>query len=105
MAHGYPNVTAFVNNSNPFVNATLDSKDYCGICPTDIGPFYYYAYIGMQMMIDSLKSAASTGQSPTRAGFMSAMKHASIEDAFGNTLSIQPSGASLGTYYIVVTGL
>jgi branched-chain amino acid transport system substrate-binding protein len=104
MATGYPNATAFVNKLNPFLNSTLDAKEYCGICPTDIGPIYYYSYLGMEMMINSIRSVMSSGQTLTRADFMSAMKHASIEDAFGNTVSIQPSGASVGSYYIVVAG-
>ncbi len=104
MAHGYPNASAFANELQPFVNGELNSPDYCGVCPTEVGPLYYYTYLGMKMMISSVQAVLSGGNALTRANFMSTMKHASTEDAFGNTLSIGANGASVGHYYIVTVG-
>jgi ABC-type branched-subunit amino acid transport system substrate-binding protein len=104
MAQGYPNATAFANELAPFTNGVLGSKDYCGICPTEIGPIYYYSYLGTEMMINAIQSVLSGGQPLTRVDFMSAMKHSSIQDAFGNTLSIDSAGTSVGNYYIVALG-
>jgi ABC-type branched-subunit amino acid transport system substrate-binding protein len=104
MDHGYPNATAFANEFAPFVNGELNSKEYCGVCPTDIGPVYYYSYLGTEMMINAIQSVLSGGQTLTRADFMSTMKHASIEDAFGNTVSINSAGSSVGSFYIVTVG-
>lgn len=104
MATGYPNATAFVSLLRPYVDAVLDTPEYCGVCPTDVGPIYYYSYVGMEMMIGAIKQATAGGQPLTRADFMAAMKQQSIEDVFGNQLSFTPSGASLGDYYIVAVG-
>jgi ABC-type branched-subunit amino acid transport system substrate-binding protein len=104
IAKGYPNASAFVTQLQPFVNGTLSSNDYCGVCPTDVGPNYYYAYLGMQMMINAIQNVLSSGQALTRQDFMSSMKHASIQDGLGNTLSIDPSGSSVGNFYIVMVG-
>ena len=101
ICQGYPNATAFANEIPPFMNATLYPKTYCGICPTEIGPIYYYSYLGMEMMIDSIQGVLSSGQTLTRADFMNSMKHSSIDDAFGNTLTIGPGGSSEGTFYVV----
>jgi len=102
MAQGYPNASAFVAKLTPFLSG--QSKDYCGVCPTDVGPLYYYSYLGMEMMINAIQNVLSSGQVLTRADFMSSMKHASIQDAFGNTLRIDAAGSALGTYYIVAVG-
>ena len=104
MAQGYPNASAFTKEMAPFTDGELNSPLYCGVCPTDVGPIYYYSYIGTVMMINAIRSALSSGQPLTRAGFISSMKQQSIQDAFGNTLSIQPSGTSVGSYYIVAAG-
>lgn len=104
MAQGYPNATAFASELAPFTNGELGSKDYCGVCPTEVGPLYYYSYLGTEMMINAIREVLSSGQPLTRADFMSAMKHSSIQDAFGNTLTIGSSGTSVGNYYIVTVG-
>lgn len=104
MAQGYPNATAFANELANFTNGELNSKEYCGVCPTDVGPIYYYSYLGTEMMINAIHSVLSSGKALTRADFMSALKHQSIQDAFGNTVSIEASGASVGSYYIVGVG-
>lgn len=104
ISQGYPNATAFANEIPPFMNATLYPKTYCGICPTEIGPIYYYSYLGMEMMIDSIRGVLSSGQTLTRADFMNSMKHSSIDDAFGNTLTIGQGGSSEGTFYVVAAG-
>ncbi len=99
-----PNASAFADEILPWLNATIHPKTYCGVCPVEIGPIYYYSYLGMEMMINSIQNALSNGQSLTRADFMSSMKHASISDAFGSTLSIDSAGSSVGSYYIVTVG-
>jgi ABC-type branched-subunit amino acid transport system substrate-binding protein len=104
MAQGYPNVSAFATQLQPFVNGERNSTDYCGVCPTEVGPLYYYTYLGMKMMINSVQEVISGGHALTRADFMSTMKRASIGDAFGNTLAIGANGASVGHYYVVVAG-
>jgi hypothetical protein len=104
ISQGYPNASAFAEEIPPFLNATLYPKTYCGICPTEIGPIYYYSYLGMEMIINSIRSVLSSGQTLTRADFMSSIRHASIEDAFGNTVSIGQGGSSQGTFYVVVAG-
>jgi ABC-type branched-subunit amino acid transport system substrate-binding protein len=104
MSQGYPNASAFTAELQPFVNGELLSHDYCGVCPMEVGPIYYYSYLGMEMMINAIQNALSSGQTLTRANFMSSMKHASIKDAFGNALSIDATGASVGNYYIVAVG-
>ncbi|HVC26612.1 MAG TPA: ABC transporter substrate-binding protein [Nitrososphaerales archaeon] len=104
MARGYPNASAFANELQPFVNGELNSPDYCGVCPTEVGPLYYYTNLGMKMMINAVLEVLSGGHALTRADFMSSMKQASIQDAFGNTLTIGASGSSVGHYYIVAAG-
>jgi len=104
MAQGYPNASSFVNELQPVVNGTLNSSLYCPVCPKEVGPVYYYSYLGMKMIIGAIQSVLSSGHPLTRADFMSAMKGASTEDAFGNTLSIGGDGASVGHYYIVSVG-
>jgi ABC-type branched-subunit amino acid transport system substrate-binding protein len=104
MDHGYPNATAFVSQMAPYVNGELNSKEYCGVCPTDVGPLYYYSYLGMEMMINSIQSVLSGGQALTRSDFMSAMKGSSTDDAFGNTLRMDSAGTSVGSYYVVMVG-
>jgi len=104
MAQGYPNASAFAGQLQPFVNGELNSKEYCGVCPTEVSPLYYYSYLGTEMMLNSIRSVLSSGQTLTRADFMSSIKHASIQDAFGNTLSIADSGAAEGNYYVVAVG-
>ncbi|MDG6979431.1 MAG: ABC transporter substrate-binding protein [Nitrososphaerota archaeon] len=104
LAAGYPNASAFVSLLQPYVNYALNSSDYCGLCPTAIGPIYYYPYLGMKMMIGAMGKVLSSGQTLDRVSFMAAMKRSSIQDAFGNTLSIGPSGLALGTFYIVEDG-
>ncbi len=104
MAQGYPNASAFANELQPFVNGTLYPKTYCGVCPTEVGPLYYYTYLGMKMTINAIHEVLSSGQTLTRADFMSTMKQASVPDAFGNTLSVGANGLSVGHYYIVAAG-
>lgn len=104
MAQGYPNATAFVSKLQPFVDAELNTPEYCGVCPTDVGPVYYYSYLGMEMMINSIREVLSSGHALTRADFISAMKQESVQDVFGNTLTITQSGSSIGDYYVVVAG-
>ena len=99
-----PNASAFANEILPWLNATLHPKTYCGVCPTEIGPIYYYSYLGMEMMINAIQAATSSGQTLTRTSFMTSMRHASIEDAYGNTLSIGPTGSAVGSFYIVGAG-
>jgi ABC-type branched-subunit amino acid transport system substrate-binding protein len=99
-----PNASAFANEILPWLNATLHPKTYCGVCPTDIGPIYYYSYLGMEMMINAIQAATSNGQPLTRTSFMASMRHASIEDAYGNTVSIGPTGSAVGSLYIVAAG-
>jgi ABC-type branched-subunit amino acid transport system substrate-binding protein len=99
-----PNASAFANEILPWLNATLHPKTYCGVCPTEVGPIYYYSYLGMEMMIEAIQAATSGGQPLTRASFMASMRHASIEDAYGNTLSIGPSGSAVGSFYVVGAG-
>jgi ABC-type branched-subunit amino acid transport system substrate-binding protein len=99
-----PNASAFADEILPWLNATLHPKTYCGVCPVEIGPIYYYSYLGMEMTINAIQNALSSGQTLTRADFTSSMKHASIRDAFGNTLSIDAAGSSVGSYYIVAVG-
>lgn len=104
MAKGYPDASAFANELQPFVNGVLASPDYCGVCPIEVGPLYYYSNLGMKMMINAVTAVLSGGHGLTRADFMSTMKQASIGDAFGNTLTISANGSSLGHYYIVAVG-
>lgn len=104
LASGYPNASAFVNLLQPYVNYALNSSDYCGLCPTEIGPTYYYPYLGMKMMVNAIGKVLSSGQTLTRASFMTAMKQSSVEDAFGNTLSIGSTGSAVGTFYVVENG-
>ena len=104
MAQGYPNASSFANELQPFVNGELGSNKYCGVCPTEVGPVYYYTYLGMKMIISAIHEVLSSGQALTRADFMSAMKRASTVDAFGNTLTIGAAGLSIGHYYIVAAG-
>ncbi len=104
LAQGYPNASAFVDEMQPYVNGQLGSNSYCGVCPMEIGPVYYYSYLGMKMMINAIQGILSSGQQLTRAAFMSSMRHASIQDAFGNELSIGTAGSSVGTYYVVEVG-
>jgi ABC-type branched-subunit amino acid transport system substrate-binding protein len=104
MAQGYPNASAFANELAPYTDPVLNSKDYCGVCPTEVGPLYYFSYIGMEMMLGAIQNVLSDGQVLTRANFMSAMRHASVQDAFGNTLSIDASGSAVGNYYVVAAG-
>jgi len=104
MAQGYPNASAFANELQPFVNGERNSPDYCGVCPTEVGPLYYYSYLGMKMMINTVQEVMAGGHALTRADFMSTMKRASIGDAFGNTLTIGENGSTLGHYYIVAAG-
>ncbi len=99
-----PNASAFASEILPWLNATLHPKTYCGVCPTEIGPIYYYSYLGMKMMLNAIQNSLSSGQVLTRADFMSSMKHSSIKDAFGNTLTIDAAGSSVGSYYIVAVG-
>lgn len=101
---GYPNASAFVSRIEPFVNGELGSEDYCGVCPVEVGPNYYYAYLGMEMMINAIRGVLSSGQALSRADFISAMKHESIQDAFGNTLSVGPGDSAVGTFYVVAVG-
>jgi branched-chain amino acid transport system substrate-binding protein len=105
MAQGSPNASAFVSELQPYVDGKLASTKYCGICPAEIGPVYYYSYLGMQMMMNAIQNVLANGQVLTRADFMSSMKHASITDAFGNTVSIDSSGSSLANFYMVTAGL
>ncbi len=104
MAQGYPNATSFTSKLQPFVNGQLNSSDYCGVCPTEVGPMYYYSYLGMKMMISAIHDSLTSGHTLTRADFISSMKQANTEDAFGNTLSIGAGGSSVGHYYIVAVG-
>jgi ABC-type branched-subunit amino acid transport system substrate-binding protein len=104
MAAGYPNASSFVSMLQPVVNGTLKSSLYCPVCPRDIGPVYYYSYIGMRMIIESIESVLSSGQVLDRSSFESAIRHASVDDAFGNKLKIEPSGAAVGSYYAVAIG-
>jgi len=104
MAHGYPNASAFTKELQPFVNGELNSNEYCGVCPTEAGPLYFYTYLGMKMTINAIHEVLSSGQTLTRADFMSTMKRASITDAFGNTLSVGANGLSVGHYYVVAAG-
>jgi ABC-type branched-subunit amino acid transport system substrate-binding protein len=104
LAKGHPEASAFVHQLQPFTNGSTNSGDYCGVCPTSIGPVYYYSYLGMEMMIEAIQGVLSSGHALTRADFMSSMKHASIQDAFGNTLSIGATGSSNGSYYLVAVG-
>jgi len=104
MAQGNPNASAFANELQPFVNGERNSPDYCGVCPTEVGPLYYYTYLGMKMMINSVQQVLASGHALTRVDFMSTMKRASIGDAFGNTLTLGANGASIGHYYIVAVG-
>jgi ABC-type branched-subunit amino acid transport system substrate-binding protein len=104
ISQGYPNATAFAVEIPPFLNATLYPKTYCGICQTEIGPIYYYSYLGMELIVNSIRNVLSSGQALTRADFMSSMKQASIDDAFGNTLTIGQGGSSEGTFYVVGVG-
>ena len=104
MASGNPNASSFFNELQPFVNGELQSNEYCGVCPTEVGPVYYYTYLGMEMMIKSIQSIVSSGQPLTRASFESAIRQATIQDAFGGALSFTPSGASIGQYYAVQVG-
>lgn len=104
MAQGYPNASAFASKLQPFVNGERNSPDYCGVCPIEVGALYYYTYLGMKMTIQSAQQIISGGQAPSRADLLSAMKHASIVDVFGNTLTIGADGISQGHYYIVAAG-
>ncbi|MDG7016685.1 MAG: ABC transporter substrate-binding protein [Nitrososphaerota archaeon] len=104
LAAGYPNASAFVSLLQPYVNYALNSSKYCGLCSAEIGPTYYYPYLGMKMMIGAMGKVLSSGQTLDRASFMAAMKRSSIQDAFGNTLSIGQSGSAVGTFYIVENG-
>jgi ABC-type branched-subunit amino acid transport system substrate-binding protein len=104
LSQGYAKASAFVHELQPFTNGSLNSGHYCGVCPTSIGPVYYYSYLGMEMIINEIQSVLSSGQALTRADLMSSMRHASVQDAFGNTLSIGANGSSTGTYYIVAVG-
>jgi ABC-type branched-subunit amino acid transport system substrate-binding protein len=104
MAQGYANATGFVDQLQPFVNGALQSPEYCGVCPTDIGPVYYYSYVGMEMMISSIRQVLSGGQALTRDSFMASMKHATIEDAFGNALTVGTTAPPRGSFYIVQAG-
>lgn len=104
MAQGYPNASAFADRLQPFVNGQRNSPDYCGVCPIEVGPLYYYSYLGMKMMINAAQQVVSGGHVLTRADFLSAMKGASIGDAFGNTLTIGADGSAVGHYYIVAAG-
>jgi len=103
MTAGYPNASAFVTQVEPYIYGQKSPPIlYCGICPKEIGPNYYYSYLGMEMMINAIKDVLSSGQVLTRADFMSTLKSSSIVDAFGNTLRINPSGSSTGTYYVAM---
>jgi len=104
MAQGYPNASAFANELQPFVNGERNSPHYCGVCPTEVGPLYYYSYLGMKMMLNAVQEVMSGGHALTRADFMSTMKRASIGDAFGNTLTIGANGSSVAHYYVVAVG-
>jgi ABC-type branched-subunit amino acid transport system substrate-binding protein len=104
MGQGYPNASAFANELQPFVNGELNSNEYCGVCPTEVGPLYYYTYLGMEMTISAIHEVLASGQSLTRADFMSTMKQEGVTDAFGNTLSVGANGLSVGHYYIVAAG-
>lgn len=104
MGQGYPNASTFANKLQPFVNGERNSPDYCGVCPIEVGPLYYYTYLGMKMMINAAQQVTSGGHAPTRADFSSALKRSNIGDAFGNTLTIGASGVSTGHFYIVAVG-
>lgn len=104
MAQGYPNASGFVTKLQPFVNGTMGSPDYCGVCPIEIGPVYYYSYAGMKMMLNAISAVLSSGQPLTGSNFVSAMKGSSVSDAFGNTLQIGADGSPVGNYYIVAAG-
>jgi branched-chain amino acid transport system substrate-binding protein len=104
ITQGYPNASAFAKELAPYTDGELNSPLYCGVCPGEVGPIYYYSYLGTLMMINAIRSALSSGQPLTREGFMSAMKHQSVEDAFGNPVTIESSGTSVGSYYIVAVG-
>jgi ABC-type branched-subunit amino acid transport system substrate-binding protein len=105
MAQGNQNVSAFLNKAEPFIKGQTNPYiAYCGICPTEVGPNYYYGYLGMELIINSMKDVLSSGHALTRADFMSSLKHASIQDAFGNTLSFDANGAAMGRYYLVSVG-
>lgn len=104
MTQGYPNAIAFTKELAPYTDGELDSPLYCGVCPTDVGPIYYYSYLGTEMIINAIQNALSGGQPLTRTSFMSAMERQTVQDAFGNSLSIDSSGTSVGSYYIVAVG-
>jgi ABC-type branched-subunit amino acid transport system substrate-binding protein len=105
LAKGSPKVSDFVNAVEPIIKGQANPYiPYCGVCPTEIGPIYYYSYLGMELMINSIKNALSNGHALTRADFMSSLRHASIQDVFGSTLSFGANGSSLGSYYLVAVG-
>ncbi len=103
MSKGYPNASAFAGQVEPFIKGQASPFiAYCGICPTEIGPNYYYAYLGMEMMIGAIRDVLSSGHALTRADFISTLKQASVTDAFGNTLALDSAGTSTGTFYVAV---
>lgn len=105
MAAGFPNATGFVSELTPYINGQANlSIPYCGVCPTEIGPNYYYSFLGMEMMINAMKSVLSTGQVLSRASFMAAMMQSTIVDAYGNSVMVGPSGYSTGTFYVALVG-
>jgi ABC-type branched-subunit amino acid transport system substrate-binding protein len=105
LANGNPKVSAFVNEVEPFIKGQANPYiAYCGICPTEVGSNYYYAYLGMELIISAIKNVLSSGHVLTRADFMSSLKQASIQDVFGNTLSFDARGSSRGLYNLVAIG-
>jgi ABC-type branched-subunit amino acid transport system substrate-binding protein len=105
MAKENTNVSAFVNEVEPFIKGQTNPYiAYCGVCPTEVGSNYYYAYLGMELIINAIKNVLSSGHVLTRADFMSSLKQASIQDAFGNTLSFDAGGSSSGLYNLVTIG-
>lgn len=105
MAPGTPNMTGFVNTVEAIIKGQANPYiAYCGVCPLEIGPVYYDSYLGMELMMNSIKNVLSSGQTLTRADFMSSLKQASIQDVFGNPLSFGANGSSLRSYYLVAVG-
>jgi len=105
MSQGYANATSLVQSLQPFINGRLGLEQYCGICPTEVGPLYSYTYLGMQLIMNSIKSVLSSGQALTRADLMSTLRGASINDDFDNPLRLTSSGSVVGNYYIVQAGI
>jgi len=105
LGQGNANVTTFVNEVEPFIKGqTTPYIAYCGVCPTEVGANYYYGYLGMEMIINGIKNVLSTGHAITRGDFMSSLKASSVKDVFGNTLSFDTNGSSVGRFYMVAIG-